>query len=113
MAPPGESVQRLAAAAIEIWRRAGTGDVETMRDDRLQTIELSHHRLPLAPVRPGVQPFLQMEDQPVRHLVGYDLVHESLPVFVQQRPIETQPATLVMRLSGASATQIEPDFGPG
>ena len=106
-------MQGLATAAIEIRRRAGTGDIEAMRDGRLQTIELSHDRLPLAPMGSGFRPFLQMKDQPVCHLVGHDLVHESLPVLVQQRSVEAQSATLVMRLPGAPAPQIEPDPGPG
>jgi len=96
-------MQRVATAAIKVRGRTGAGDIETMRDDRLQAIELTHHRLPLAPMGPGPRAFFEMKDQPVSHFMGYDLVHESLSIFMQQRSIEAQPTALVMRLPGTTA----------
>lgn len=56
--------------------------------------------------------FVEVPDQPVRHLVGHHLDEECLTVLGEKLGIEAQTAAAEMRLAGALATQVEPHLWP-
>ncbi len=73
---------------VAIRRGTGTRDIEAMRGTWWQTVELAHDGTPFVTVRTRWRP-LEMEDQPMRHLMRHHIHHERLAVLAQQDRIET------------------------